>query len=106
MAFHFPIKCSHNSRAVTLTSVTLNCRSYLAAEAGLLMTLRHRNIVEVYGVCTAPLQPLIVTELVSGRNLHDKLHSNTGYIILLYNIDIIYKSYDIFIYSIENFYER
>ncbi|XP_039264684.2 uncharacterized protein LOC120340479 [Styela clava] len=54
-------------------------RSYLAAEAGLLMALHHQNIVEVFGVSTAPLQPLIITELVKGRNLHDRLHSSDGW---------------------------
>ncbi|XP_076817413.1 uncharacterized protein LOC143462960 isoform X2 [Clavelina lepadiformis] len=51
--------------------MTASDRSYLAAEAGLLVLLQHRNIVRVMGVCTAPMEPLIVTEFVHGKTVLD-----------------------------------
>lgn len=52
-------------------------RSYLVAEAGLLMTLHHQNVVEVLGVSSSSLQPLLLMELVSGTTLQDKIHSSS-----------------------------
>ena len=53
--------------------MTSSDRSYLAAEAGLLVPLEHKNIIKVMGVCSAPMEPLIVTEFVNGKTLCNML---------------------------------
>ena len=49
--------------------MTSSDRSYLVAEAGLLLPLQHRNVVRIFGVCSTPMEPLIVTEFVNGKTL-------------------------------------
>ena len=60
--------------------MTSSDRSYLAAEAGLLLPLEHKNVVQLLGVCSTPMEPLIVTEFVNGKTLSDMLaKSGDGY---------------------------
>ena len=61
-------------------------RSYLAAEAGLLLPLQHRNIVALIGICSSPLEPLIVTEFVNGKTLAHMLLKSSKFILYLYFI--------------------
>ena len=56
--------------------MTSSDRSYLTAEAGLLLPLQHRNVVGIFGVCSTPMEPLIVTELVNGKTLAHMLHKS------------------------------
>lgn len=53
--------------------MTSSDRSYLTAEANLLLPLQHHNIVALMGVCSSPVEPLIVTEFVNGKTLSDMI---------------------------------
>jgi len=54
-------------------------RSYLTAEADLLIHLQHKHIVKVYGVCSSPMEPLIIGEFVYGATVADLLNDTGMY---------------------------
>jgi len=56
--------------------MTSSDRSYLAAEAGLLLPLQHRNVVRIFGISSTPMEPLIITEFVNGKTLAYMLHKS------------------------------
>jgi hypothetical protein len=49
-------------------------RTQLRAEAMMLGFMRHPNIVTFYGVCMDSPEPLLLTELLEGGSLHDRLY--------------------------------
>ena len=58
-------------------------------EAYVLKNLRHKNIVQLYGVCTEKYPLYIILEFMSQGNLLDYLHCNTASIELSQQISII-----------------
>ncbi|XP_002119747.3 uncharacterized protein LOC100186169 [Ciona intestinalis] len=74
---------TYNGKAVAVKKFVQSCmitssdRSYISAEAGLLVGLNHRNIVRLYGVSSSAVTPLIITEMVHGKTLKD-LIANQG----------------------------
>lgn len=51
-------------------------RAELRAEALMLALMRHPNIVAFYGVCLDSSEPLLLTELLEGGSLHDRLYKD------------------------------
>jgi serine/threonine protein kinase len=60
--------------ASTREAVTLQLR----AEAMMLGFVRHPNIVTFYGVCMDSPEPLLLTELLEGGSLHERLYKDSG----------------------------